>query len=241
MKMLVLVILLSTVRVFAAGTNASPSTAANAINLVGIDLLHVSGKQDANFLISPYSIQNALAMTYAGAEGKTREEMARVLHYPKDDVELNRSFAALRQSLNALVQASTRSAEAARKFGQTNDPLVLTVANRLFGQQGYDFRAAFLDLVKTNYDAPFAPVDFVRDAAGATKQINDWVEQQTHKRISSLMSTGVLNADTRLVLVNAFYLKASWVMEFATNFTQPGPFQLTDGQVVEVPVMRDQR
>src|SRR5436190_9402971 len=112
MKTLFCVFLLATVPMLAAEPT---STAANAINALGTDLLRQAGKPDANFLISPYSIQSALAMTYAGAEGKTREEMAKALHYPADDAELNHSFEALRRSLDRLMQDSAQHAEAARK------------------------------------------------------------------------------------------------------------------------------
>ena len=169
MKILLPTILLCAAPMFAAEPT---STAATAVNALGVDLLHKADKPDANFLISPYSIQSALAMTYAGAEGATRDEMAKVLHYPKDDAELNRSFAALQKSLNDLMQRSARGVEQTKQYGVTNDPLVLTVANRLFGQTGYDFRAAFLALVKDNYGAPFEPLDFKKNAPGATKQIN---------------------------------------------------------------------
>ena len=126
------------------------ATAANAINTLGIDLLHSSGKPDANVFLSPYSIQSALAMTYAGAEGESRAEMAKVLHYPKDDAETHGSFAALRKSLDEVVQKSAKDAEQMTKRGVTNAPITLTVANRLFGQSGYDFREPFLALVKDN-------------------------------------------------------------------------------------------
>lgn len=80
------------------------TTAANAINALGVDLLRQSVKPGANALLSPYSIQNALAMMYAGADGDTRTEMLRVLHYPDDDAEVHRSFAALRKSLEDVIQ-----------------------------------------------------------------------------------------------------------------------------------------
>jgi serpin B len=221
--------------------NESTSTAATAVNALGVDLLRQAGKPDANFLISPYSIQSALAMTYAGAEGATREEMAKVLHYPKDDAELNRSFAALHQSFDDLMQESARKVEHMRKYGVTNDPVVLTVANRLFGQTGYDFRAAFLALVKDNYRAPFEPLDFCRDAPGATKQINAWVEQQTRQRIRDLIPDGAFNHLTRLVLVNAIYLKAPWEDEFPAAETQPRRFHVAGGKAVDVLTMMHQR
>jgi serpin B len=227
--------------VLAGESTSTAATAASVVNMLGVDLLHQASKPDANFLISPYSIQSALAMTYAGAEGITRDEMAKVLHYPQDDAELNRSFTALQKSLDDLMQESARKVEHMRKYGVTNDPVVLTVANRLFGQSGYDFRGAFLALVKDNYGAPFEPVDFKKDAPGATMQINSWVEQQTRQRIRDLIPDDALNRLTRLVLVNAIYLKAPWDDEFPAAATKSRRFHVSGGKAVDVPTMMHKR
>ena len=215
--------------------------ATEAINTLGLELLRQSGKPDANALLSPYSIQSALAMTYAGAEGDTRAEMAKVLHYPKDDAEVHRSFAALRKSLGDVMQKSIREAEQMRKWGATNDPITLTEANRLFGQTGYAFREPFLTLVKDTYGAPLEPFDFVGDFSGAPKHINAWVEDQTRQRIHNLIPDGALNNLTRLVLVNAIYLKASWSKEFYAPATQPQTFLLGPNNLIRVPTMMAQR
>lgn len=188
------------------------STAATAINALGLDLLHKTGGPDANTLLSPYSIQSALAMAFAGSKGVTREEMAKVLHYPKDDSAVHLSFGILRKALDDVARKSASNAGQTKKWSATNDPITLTVANRLFGQAGCDFRAPFLALVKDNYEAPFEALDFIKDAAGATKHINDWVDNQTRQRIRDLIPAGVLNELTRLVLVNAIYLKAPWTI-----------------------------
>jgi hypothetical protein len=92
---------------------------------------------------------SALALAFAGSDGVTREQMANVLHFPKDDLEVQRSFAALRNALDGVVQESVTNAVQAKQWGATNDPITLTVANRLFGQSGYDFRASFLELVNS--------------------------------------------------------------------------------------------
>jgi serpin B len=215
----------------------STSTAATAINAFGIDLLRHTGKPDANALLSPYSIQSALAMAYAGADGVTREEMAKVLHYPKDEAELHSSFSALRKALEKAAQDSVKESEEVRRHGYTNDPLTLTAANRLFGQSGYDFKQPFLNLVKESYDAPFEPLDFVHDAAPATKRINDWVEDKTRQRIRNLIPDGALDQWTRLVLVNAIYLKAPWQEKFEPSATKPEPFHLDAHKSIEVPMM----
>ena len=213
-KLLLTAVLLSAAPMFAAEPT---TTAANAINALGVDLLRQSVKPGANALLSPYSIQNALAMTYAGADGDTRTEMLRVLHYPDDDAEVHRSFAALRKSLEDVIQKSVREAEQMQKWGGRIDPITLTMANRLFGQTGYAFREPFLKLVKDDYDALLELLDFAKNPPGTTKHINAWVEDQTRHRIRDLIPAGALNDITRLVLVNAIYLKAPWADEFSES------------------------
>ena len=68
--------------------------AAKATNQLGIDLYRQLATGDENLCISPYSIDSALAMTFAGADGETRTEMARVLHFP-NDTGVPASFSAL--------------------------------------------------------------------------------------------------------------------------------------------------
>src|SRR5882762_3054916 len=161
------------------GAPVTTEPGAAAVNALGIDLLKKACRPDSNALLSPYSIQTALAMAYAGADGVTREEMAKVLHYPKDEAALHQSFAALRKTLEEEMRRSAESSERLRQYSTTNDPLVLTMANRLFGQSGYQFRESFLSLLNDNYGAPFEALDFRKDPALAARHINAWVETQT--------------------------------------------------------------
>ena len=49
----------------------------------GLDLYaQMAAKEKCNVFFSPYSISEALTMTYLGASGKTKEEMAKVLNVP---------------------------------------------------------------------------------------------------------------------------------------------------------------
>ena len=50
----------------------------------------------------------------------------------------------------------------------------------------------------------------------------------------------MLDSLTRLVLVNAIYLKAPWEEPFTKALTVPAPFIRTDGSRVTVPMMRQQ-
>lgn len=224
---------LATVFTCRAGETMTPAT--RAINTLGCDLLDRMG--EGNALISPFSMQTALAMTYAGAAGATREEMARVLHYGEDEAALHKSLSALQTDLESIARNTAQQAERMAKHGGTGEPIVLTVANRLFGQRDYAFRPAFLELLADTYGAPFQPSDFVHNAAGETKIINAWVEEQTRERIRNLIPENALNRSTCLVLVNAIYMKAAWQQAFTARLTQPRPFQLAEGASVKVPTM----
>lgn len=230
------VLSLGTSLVVSAADN--PSAAAQAVNALGLDLLAKGTDANTNALLSPYSIQSALAMTYAGAAGETRTQMAKVLHYPEDETALHQSFTDLQKALEAVTKTTAERAKIAKDQGGPGEPFVLTVANRLFGQDGYEFRQPFLELVKDRYSAPLEMMDFIHNADKERLKINGWVEEQTHKRIRDLIPANGLNDETRLVLVNAIYMKAPWAETFSEGTTQPLPFQVKGNETLKVPTMR---
>jgi serpin B len=210
--------------------------ASKATNQLGVDLQRQLATGDANLCISPYSINSALAMTFAGADGETRTEMARVLHFSNSG-DVPASFYALQQSLQQMSAKTAELAKESKKFGGPSEPITLNVANRLFAKKGYHFREAFLSLVKQNFGGAFEPLDFAVDPAAATQRINKWVADQTRDRIRDLIPSGALDKTTRLVLANALYLKAPWANEFPQTATKPEPF-FVRGAPVDVPMMR---
>src|SRR5216117_2535594 len=211
--------------------------AAKATNELAVDLHRQLATGDENLCISPYSIESALVMTFAGGDGETRTEMARVLHLTNDST-VPASFAVLQHSLE---QMSTKTAELvkqSKKFGGPSEPITLNIANRLFAQKGYAFREAFLSLVKQNFGGAFEPLDFIANPSAATQHINKWVADQTHDRIRDLIPGGALDETAHLVLANALYLKAPWAHEFSETATQPEPFHVRGGSGIDVPTMQ---
>ena len=211
--------------------------AAKATNDLAVDLHRQLATGNENLCISPYSIETALAMTFAGADGDTRTEMARVLHLG-NDAGAFASFSALQHSLEEMSAKTAELVKQSKKFGGPTEPITLNIANRLFAQTGYAFRETFLSLVKQNFGGAFEPVDFVANPPAVTQHINKWVADQTHERIRDLIPGGALDKTTRLVLANALYLKAPWASEFSANATQPEPFFVRGGAPVDVPMMR---
>ena len=212
--------------------------AATATNQLAVDLHRQLATGNDNLCVSPYSIESALAMTFAGADGETRTEMARVLHFPSDASAVPASFASLQHSLEEMSAKTAELVKESKRFGGPSEPITLSIANRLFAQKGYDFREPFLALVKQNFGAAFEPMDFVHDSSGATQHINKWVADQTRDRIRDLIPSGALDETTRLVLANALYLKASWADPFSEKATRPEPFHVHGSAPVDVPMMQ---
>jgi serpin B len=212
--------------------------AATATNQLAVDLHRQLATGNENLCVSPYSIESALAMTFAGADGKTRTEMARVLHFPNDGDAVPASFASLQNLLEDMSDKPAELVKESKRSGGPSEPIMLNIANRLFAQKGYNFREPFLALVKQNYGAAFEPIDFIADASGATQHINKWVASQTHDRIRDLIPAGALDETTRLVLANALYLKAPWADPFFEKATKPEPFHVAGSAPVDVPMMR---
>jgi serpin B len=178
-----------------------------------------------NLFFSPGSLSTALAMTSAGARGRTAEQMAEVLHFRLPQEELHRAFAALQVTWAADGQ------EAGYR---------LSVANRLWGQEGFDFRPAFLATTREHYGAELAQVDFARQAEQSRRWINAWVKEQTQGKIRDLIPPGVLDAMTRLVLTNAIYFKGDWTEPFRKEATQEAPFHVSARQQANVLLMHRQ-
>lgn len=211
--------------------------ATKATNELSVDLHRQLATGDGNLCVSPYSIESALAMTFAGADGETRTEMARVLHFPGDG-GVPASFSALQHSLEQMSAKTAELVKQSKKFGGPSEPITLNIVNQLFAQKAYAFRTAYLSLVKQNFGGAFEPIDFVADPAAATQRINKWVADQTRERIRDLIPGGALDKTTRLVLANALYLKAPWASEFSENATKPEPFFVRGAAPVDVPMMR---
>jgi len=190
------------------------------------DLYRTLAAGEGNLFFSPYSISVALAMTYAGAAGDTASQMASTLQFTLPQDRLHPAFNAYSLDLQARAQEPTEGT-----------PFELSIANSLWGQQGFPFRPEFLDLLGENYDAGMRLVDFAADPEVARLAINQWVSDETREKIQDLIPSGAIDALTRLVLANAINFKAAWLHAFDSDATTTEPFHLLDGSTVEVPMM----
>jgi serpin B len=211
--------ILSFARMAPANTQPPEESVAPMNNAFAADLYAQLSSKEGNLFFSPTSIQTALAMAWAGARGQTANEMAGALHL---DPTASNQLAGFLNRLNA----------DGEKGGYE-----LAVANALWGLKGYPFIPDYLNLVKKNYGGHLSELDFGANPDGSRQTINDWVAKQTHDRIKDLLGPGAVDGNTRLVLTNAIYFKASWDMPFQKRATRDGPFTAAGGKAVTVPFM----
>ena len=196
---------------------------------LAFNLYQVLKDTDGNLFYSPYSISEALAMTYGGARGETEQQMQAALQFKLPQDRLHPAFNSLDIELSKRGQGAK---------GADDQGFRLHVVNAIWGQQGFKFTQQYLDLLAQNYGAGLRIVDYIKDAEKSRQTINQWVSDQTENRIKDLLPQGSIDSLTRLVLTNAIYFNAAWQSQFQKNATADGQFTLLNGSKVSVPMMR---
>jgi serine protease inhibitor len=214
-----------------AGSAEDAAAAGNAINAFGMALYQriAAGDRSGNLVVSPASIALALSMARAGARGQTAAEMDAVLRDLGTD-----GHAPWVAALDSLLNARTGSFP--DESGKTQD-VTLRIVNAPFAQRGFALETPYIQALGERFGAGLRLVDYVTAAEAARQAINGWVADQTEQRIRELLAQGDVDAMTRLVLVNAIYLKAAWQTGFDEGATAPAPFTRLDGTTVDVPLM----
>jgi len=219
-------------RLAPAASQADILSVADSMNDFGIDLYGYLATEagQGNLVFSPSSIAIALAMTHVGAEGVTAEEIAATLHLALEGDAVHQAF----NSLDTTLESRSWSQEF--PDGRKEGVLVKT-ANSLWGQHDTVFEKLFLDTLAANYGAGMRLVDYKTAAEQARQAINAWVAEETNDKITDLIPQGTLDAMTRLVLVNAVYLDATWLSQFDPQRTTDGSFTTLSGKTVTTPMM----
>lgn len=195
-----------------------------ANNKFGFDMYKALLQQKGIVFFSPYSIFTALQMTADGAKGATATEMRQTL-YSKDD-------------LDCIYADINKSQERYKSLLASGDSI--HVANSLWIQNTFPIDTLFVNKVTDTYQASISEMDFIKNTEGSRKAINDWVEQQTNKRIKDLLAPGTVSRETKIVLVNTIWLKAKWLFPFDPRNTKDEIFHTADKDL-KVPFMHNTR
>jgi serpin B len=204
---------------------AQPTSALTAdisipVNDFGLRLLRtLTDGSGANVIVSPLSVSLALAITYNGAAGETRNAIAKTLGaVTLSDTDFNRRNRLLLDTI------------------QKADPAVqMEIANALWTQSGLSISSEFLKLSHDYFDAAAESLNFEGDPGKAADVINGWVKQRTHGKIPEIIENP--SRSTVLVITDAVYFKGRWSLPFDKKKTEPRTFHLQGGGSVTPPMM----
>jgi serine protease inhibitor len=174
-----------------------------------------SEPQKRNFVVSPLSIQLALGMTYAGANGATAIAIAITLGWD--------GF-----SREHLLEVESGLQSSLRNPGKD---VVLRIANAIWVDD-VQLQPKFCQDLKEAFDSEVFSRSFQN--AEIVQDINSWVSTQTSGKISALVARP---PSPPLLLVDAGYFKAPWRSAFEARATGKQAFYLDDNTPVEVPMM----
>jgi serpin B len=192
-----------------------------ANNQFAVDLYSKIGNEsDKNVFFSPWSISDAIAMTYEGARGQTADEIKSVFHFPEDNNLRRSSFASILNTIN-----------------KGSGKYELHTANAIWLQKDYPFLKEYKNTISRYYLGEVKNLDFVNNPSGSSNEINNWVAKNTNNKIKEIVSPDLFNPLTRAVLTNAIYFKGKWEHQFGKEDTKPEDFTLNSGEKVKVPMM----
>lgn len=192
---------------------------------------------DANIVFSPYSVSQALAMVYAGANGETAAQIAETLAFGLPQPGLHQAFAALTADMVARGNADADSEPVYRGGVLVKQARGLRIANAVWGERTYPFSPAYGALLEQYYGVGLQQTDFKNTPEAARQEINTWVADQTEDRVQDIVPPDGTTPDTRLVLADAIWFSGGWVNPFDPEATEDDEFFLLDGTTVTVPFM----
>ncbi|HNY12333.1 MAG TPA: serpin family protein, partial [Candidatus Wallbacteria bacterium] len=162
-----------------------------------------------NTFISPFSVMQALLLTYNGAAGETKTAMEKTFYLENIDSE---KLAATNIAFNKLIE--------------NIDPKVeMSVANSVWTKTGLAFSEEYLKKNTQIYNAEVKSVDF--KSADAVPAINKWVSDKTRGKISPAVER--LPENLTVMLINAIYFKGAWTSKFNPDNTRDEDFNAPGG------------
>lgn len=198
------------------------------VNSFSFDFFRGVSRQHSseNIAFSPASLNLVMGVVYSGSRNETRSEMSETFGFPNPSGIFHPLYNAWYTELQNMA----------------DDTLVeFSMANRVFVEESYPVSNTYKEDVEKWFGGAFESADFAHDPQKAEIKINKWVEDITRSRITDLIPKGSLTQLTRLVLVNALYIKSAWKYPFDEAKTTEKNFTAIGGQIVPATYMIQQR
>ncbi|XP_031640214.1 serine protease inhibitor 88Ea-like isoform X2 [Contarinia nasturtii] len=160
-------------------------------------------KKRDNLILSSYSIDRVLLMTYFDASNKTKRSLEKLLYLKNVDKEtVARSF---------------------RSKPNDDQHVEFVCADKSFVSNNIELNGPIKNLFKEDVGAYIERMDFI-NPENSRIAINNFIENTTKHEIKNMIEPGIINQSSAMVLVNAAYFKAFWMQPFAPHKTKTEVF-----------------
>lgn len=189
---------------------------------LAVDLFQASVLESKveNVLISPLSIQLALAMTANGADGDTKVEMEALLG---GEISL--------ENLNEYLCSYVNNLPSAEKYK-------LQIANSIWFRDNEGRLQVEKDFLQKNADYYGAQAYKAAFDDQTMKDINNWVKDHTDGMIDSILDQ--IDEDAVMYLINALVFDAEWQYVYDKSDVYKGKFTNIDGAEKQVDMMHSE-
>lgn len=170
-----------------------------------------------NFCISPTSATWALSMMANGAKGGTLSQITEAFGLKKTDVSTLNSH---NRAMRTLLERSDTSVQ-------------LSFANSIWINNTLPVKQSF---AKNNIEYYNALVERTPFNGNTLEKINNWCSENTNGKIASILDH--LDENSKMILLNALYLKAQWTKPFSQRVTVDKVFTKENGDTMHVQMMK---
>jgi serpin B len=192
----------------------------NAFAAELFSVIHKNETKEDNIVISPLSLNMALAMVWNGANGETKQAIQKAMGMSDySQSEVNAYFKKLREALV-----------------KTDPTVKLAIANSIWSKKGFPVKQDFYNVNKDWYSAEVKELDF--SSPSAADIINQWCSDNTNGLIKKMIES--IPEDVVMYLINALYFKGEWSDKygFVASSTKNEPFYKENGQSTTVKMMQ---
>ncbi|MCH5212444.1 MAG: hypothetical protein J1G06_05485, partial [Oscillospiraceae bacterium] len=197
--------------------------------------------EDENYMVSPFSIKVALAMTANGGTGAAKDEILETLGIADLD-EFNEYVKTFIEETNTAKESNVKTEEEEKENNNSHQTKGIRLPEfeladsiwlnkDYYGDSAPDiaFAPDFVDLVAEYYNGTAGVVG----DDDAVDTINGWISEKTREKITDVLD----DPDFLAALVNTIYMKAQWENQFNEKLTAKDTFTDRDGNKTEIDFM----
>ena len=153
---------------------------------------------DRDGVFSPLSIAYILSLLHIGSSDNTEQELSNLLESKSTPEELSAVYKIF------------------------NSP-IMQLANAVLVNKDYELHPAYLKMIESL--VMISNEDF-GDATPIVEKVNNFIEENTKGLIRNILSTGMINSQTLMILINTIYFKTVWAKPFEKHLTHSATFNL---------------